>query len=397
MLKRYHTVQDIVRDLRRLNRSQKALAAEGDEPPNFTTRTLRQGGDTSRPKTVNERFTEKGKVSREQERSANRHSRRLITLLDQQKSINAIIQALNAEFKEADYPDIKRMRQLASRIGKNISEAIQEAKQSASEEATQTAPDILIKLANNVARKLTDGEKPLFSAEHHETVILARRFKGASEDAPISVQHTVYLKYERVKINRNVTPVYVFAISLKDGELYINPTLPDIKPPGKFPLGEAVQLRQNSKLADLTNAVVGLIQQQLVADGHIMRTHALPPPHPLEKFDLRNANEFVTDAAMDGNILKVSLADTVKNEQQAHDVANDIYRHLYHVSLPVSPKLNIKYTVRPGSKRGWVVSFVFMPSDKYSGRTMDNRMVSELRKLGMFPSEIQKIRHIIET
>lgn len=377
MLKRYKSIAELIRDLRSLKRAARVAAAADDDIKQTTMR----GGK----RTLIQQL-QPSKVSRQQTRDFTKGSKQLAKLIDQHHTINNILVSLNTEFKAEDYPNLDKMRTIAERIAKNITTKIEQTKQQASEDAKAATPPMLLKLANNVHSKLNTLLAKKFSKS--ETVNLVATVKN-------TLQYSIYLIYHHLRNDTgHISEQKIFTLSQQGGQIYINPALDKVRIPGQFPVGYAIDYNEKSSIGDLTNKVMLRINAELEEENHISQ-HALPMPVDINELHLTEIPA-VANSRMNGNVLQVSINKSITDKAKAAEITNTIYRQLYSSAIAVMPKIRILHTLDK-TKTGFLAKFTFVPTGKFSGRTMGRDMQDKLREIGLNEKDIAKVRYLIET
>jgi hypothetical protein len=384
MLKNYLSLPELMRDLRKIRRSVQSTIAsddvDGDEEPAFKTVKIR---DADKKPSITERFQKTDKASREHGREVARNSKRLRSLLDQQRAINNITHSLNTEFANSDYTNLTRMKQIAERIKQDVDTSVKTTTKSLGELAKKTAPAILFSLANRVDQKLQ--QKIGKHAKSHETVTLT----ATVNDTP---QYTIYLIYHNLKNDSGYTfPNKIFAISLYNDKLYVNFQEPTLKPPGHFPIGLEVPIHAK-ELSQTTDIIMKRVDAQLEADDNISGMKPMPLPMETNSINLKNIRN-VAKFSIHNNEIVVLIDKSVGNEARAVDVVNSIQLYLFAGALQANQrtKLRIVHSDPKKVPGGYSATFKFIPGGKYSGITLKHETTKQLRELGFSESAINRL------
>ena len=400
MLKKYQSIRDIVRDLRRVKKSSRQLIAAVNEDeelsgkkPAMITQHIRVPGTVKMPDAA-EAPSRQLSVNRQQ--SLTQEGKRYTELLEQQKNINHIINSLNTEFAGEKNVDIAAMQKLARRVSNNINKSLEQAKVSATESSRKVAPKILMTIAKKVAVKLDDRLGNNYSK--HEIVALSNIVQGET-------QHTIYLVYHDLQDDEgNTSEQNVFAITMvagkTDDQLYINPALHTVKIlSSKFMLGREVPITPSDQ-AKMVNTITSFVNRQLDSNKMEIEHNALPVPTSIDRNKLKSIHPAISDSKVNGRVLEIKINNTIKNKAQAEEIIGQIYRVLYSSAITVSPKIRINRSLKElrkdGRFIGWLARFVFLPTGKISGRTLGDEMINKLREIGLLDKEISKIRYLIE-
>jgi hypothetical protein len=368
MLKRYTSIREIARDIRDIKRKCRPVASDLIETlaaDDHDLTVIKFGGKNA----VNKTNT----LTREEARSLTKKTAELNTLTTHQREINNILNTLQNEFNDGDYPEKDKLTLLAKKLAASITEKTDRLRVSLSIDAKDSLPDTLGQVANILKRSLDKKMKPISKSQKVQSLTALVKEKP---------QHTIYFIYTDVEDEKNeVTPSYVIALTNYDNVISINPSLHEAAIPGKFNVGMALK---NAKPNDMANEALKLIDHQLAADSMLSAITGIPVPFSKTKLNqLKAGANIKMSFNPSGDALLVSVSQKM-TEAQMRELAEKITVQINSLILrdKTLPKMTIRYTPRkkaaPGF--GWEIAYKFLPAGKYTGKTLNQEDVSHLRQ-----------------
>jgi hypothetical protein len=183
--------------------------------------------------------------------------------------------------------------------------------------------------------------------------------------------------------------LWVVAISLLGQHYYINPALMRVPAVGKFRIG--YQLPNTDKIARIAKRY---IDEQFALSDNLDAVNTVPVPPHLEGMDLQNIQNVQSVNFLDDGI-EFSFKSNIKTEQQASEVANNIYIILNNAMYMYDSHAKIKprYVIAQNDTQ-WVVLFKFSKQDAISGRALQRDEIAYLQKI-FTDSDIKQIRFVL--
>jgi len=438
VLKRYASIRDIVRDLRKLRKSTQLIAAnilEDDDdnthprkksgkpankpaaskptnkpaaapPPSEEIRPPLSGGvrmrrsidegDIAAPTSPGQRFRVPTHLKPAIIKSIVNYNKKLNALIQQRQSINHISHLLQTDF--ANHPDtanIDRMRQITKRIKEDVEKHIL-INEDRLDEITRdnAANDILFKLANNVSKKLTEmlGNKE----KDFEQKALTAMVKNRKGD--VVPQHTIYLIYHNLPNDvGHIFPQKIYALSLRDGELYLSTGEHIVRPPGQFPSG--IQIDYHDKqLSKTTDEVVRHIKSSMTHDNLVGDIPAIKPPFGKSDVNPQSLEHVTNFDILPDGTMTLNIDKAVGNEAAAMDVVNKVHVHLNSALLLANPKSRARIIPSKPKKipTGYSVILKLIPAGQSSGKTLSQKIAQYLENEGVSRRHIRRFQQIVQ-
>jgi hypothetical protein len=450
VLKRYASIQDIVRDLRKLRKSAQLITAniledDDDDTAKKSKRPVRKPppsklpvrksaappphklpsktnkpsvevveapsaptggikmrrsvneGDIATPQSPGQRFNAQPKLDPKIEKQISAYNDKLNLLVKQHQSVNHIVHLLQTDFANSTNANVDRLQQIAKRLLEHSKKHIL-INEEKLEDITRAHPtnDILFKLANSVSKKLTDllGSKE----KNFEQKAMSAMIKD--RDGTTYPQHTVYLIYHNLENDVGyVFPQKIYALSLYRGHLYLNTNEHTVRPPGQWEFTRGTDIPYHKMLLSrTTEEVMKYIKGSMRRDNLVEDLPAMTPPFTKSEVNPKSI-EHVTDFDIlpDGT-MTVRIDKAVGNEIAAMNVLNQVQVHLHSALLLNNPKTKARIIPSKPKKipTGYSAVLKLIPGGQASGKTLMQEVAEFMENKGIAKRHIHRFRQIVQ-
>jgi hypothetical protein len=376
-IRKYQNLRAVSLHLVEINKQHQALAKTIDKIVKANDKVITVGPSARQKITVKQALPQPivDKIAN--------NSKVIDKLSQQYAALSNMILNLNTQFKTSNV-DPKLVDLLTSKIAE-LQNQIRSQRDIANKAATHYGQSYASNVGISYAKKIMNFLNKKFSTKG--TMITT---SGMIDGQPCI---THFVKYENIKNDKDeIEPMVTVAISEYQGHHWINPNSVQPRSVGKFRLG--FQLDDDEKKALIQ--IQRYVQEQMAADS-LSSTHSLKLiPITKKQAGLQKYNNAVFT---DKSIVVTFPKKEIKTEAQAKERAEAIYRNIHHAYVASHPgKRSFDRIVYPIKQVGdnWVVTYMFVTGDKFTGRTMTNDEHQKLNNI-FDPHEVAVLKKALNS